>query len=140
MIQEEASQLEKQIEIIDQQANELMQISKSLEDLWKKEETPEFLANLGKGIFVKSKAIEKELFVNIGKGVVIKKTPKETVEIIKNQLRKVSETREEFIVRINELQCEMQNIIQEAEKNEHECKCEKGEKCEDKECKCKSKE
>jgi len=147
MIEEEARQIEEQIGIIDQQTSELIQISKSLEQLWSKEEHPEFLANLGKGIFVKAKAIEKELFVSIGKGTVVKKTPKEAIEIITTQLRKASETKLEFMSRINELQNEMQKLVAEAEKEVHECKCGKGEKCncgddckcEDEECKCEDK-
>ena len=150
VIEEEARQIEMQIEMIDQQSNELIQISKSLEQLWLKEENPEFLANLGKGIFVKAKALEKELFVSIGNGTVVKKTPKEALEIIMIQLRKASETKSEFMSRINELQVEMQRLAEEAgkENKDHngeecscgdDCKCEEeceGEKCGD-DCRCK---
>jgi prefoldin alpha subunit len=135
IIEEEARQIENQIEMMDQQAGELVQIKKSLEELWQKEETPEFLANLGKGIFIRTKALEKELFVSIGKGTVVKKSPKETIEIITNQLKRVSETKSEFMCRINELQVEMQNLAEEADKGNNEkegCEkdCECGENCE----------
>jgi prefoldin alpha subunit len=144
VIEEEARQMEMQIEMIDQQTNELIQISKSLEELSQVEENPEFLANLGKGIFIKAKALEKELFVSIGKGIVIKKTSKEAIEIITTQLRRASETKLEFISRINELQMNMQKLVEEAEKTNtkeehHKKNCECGEdcKCEDEKCECK---
>jgi len=145
VIEEEARQIEMQIGMIDQQSNELIQISKSLEQLWIKEENPEFLANLGKGIFVKAKALEKEIFVSIGNGTVVKKTPEEAVEIIMTQLRRASETKSEFMSRINELQIEMQKLAEEAGKddkshNEEECSCGEECKCEEEcgdDCKCK---
>jgi len=134
VIEEEARQIEMQIEMIDQQTMELIQISKSLEQLWLKEETPEFLANLGKGIFIKTKVLEKEVFVSIGRGVVVKKTPKEAVEIITTQLRRASETKSEFMLRINELQGEMQKLVEEAEKTDikkehHKKECDCGDDC-----------
>lgn len=135
IIEEEAGQIERQIEIIDQQTSELIQISKSLEQLWLKEENPEFLANLGKGIFIRAKALEKELFVSIGKGTVVKKTPKETIEIITTQLRRASETKSEFMSRINELQNEMQKLIEEAENEDKKrIKEHSHEECDDPEC------
>ena len=139
IIEEEARQIEMQIEMIDQQSTELVQISKSLEQLWSKEESPEFLANLGKGIFIKAKALEKELFVSIGKGTVVKKTPKEAIEIIKTQLKRASETKSEFMSRINALQVDMQKLVEEAEKSEtgkehHHKDCDCGENCEGEEC------
>jgi len=143
IIEEEARQIEAQIEMIDQQTNELIQISKSLEELSRVGENPEFLANLGKGIFIKAKALEKELFVSIGKGNVIKKTPREAIEIIATQLRRASETKSEFMSRINELQIDMQKLVEEAEKTEskeehHKKDCDCGDdcKCEDEECEC----
>ena len=139
LIQEEAGQIEKQIEMIDQQTNELIQISKSLEQLELKENNPEFLANLGKGIFIKAKGLEKELFVSIGRGVVVRKTPKETVEIITTQLRKASETKSEFMLRINELQTEMQKLIEEVEEEDkNKSQDKKNCDCSD-DCKCEGK-
>jgi len=145
VIEEEARQIEMQMEMIDQQSNELIQISKSLEELSRAEENPEFLANLGKGIFIKAKALEKELFVSIGNGTVVKKTPKEAIEIITTQLRRASETKSEFMSRINELQGDMQKLAEEAEKSETKennhkknCECDddcEGEKCGE-DCKC----
>jgi len=143
VIEEEARQIEMQIEVIDQQTIELIQISKSLEELWRAEENPKFLANLGKGIFIEAKALEKELFVSIGKGTVVKKTPKEAIEIITTQLRRASETKLEFMSRINELQMEMQKLVEEAEKTDTKeerhkknCECNDDCKCEDEKCEC----
>jgi len=135
VIEEEAKQIEEQIGMIDQQSNELVQISKSLEQLWLKEENPEFLANLGKGIFIKAKALEKELFVSIGNGTVVKKTAKEAIEIITTQLRRASETKSELMSRINELQNEMQKLVEEAEKEDQRMGEHEHEKCDDPECK-----
>ena len=135
IIEEEARQIEGQIEIIDQQTSELIQISKSLEELWRAEENPEFLANFGKGIFIKAKALEKELFVSIGKGTVVKKTPKEAIEIITTQLKGASETKAEFMSRINELQKEMQEIVKNVEKeDDKKTHGHKHEECDDPGC------
>jgi prefoldin alpha subunit len=138
MLQQEAEKIEQQVQAIDQQINELGGIRESIEALSTKKDK-ELLANIGKGIFVKTELKEEEMFVNVGRGIMVKKTADDTKRIIEEQTKKMFEAKESFMVRIQEIQEQMQNLIMEIQNSNHEhscgnedCECE--EPCED--CSC----
>lgn len=114
MIQQEAQALEEKLQTIDQQIQEMEAIKASLIEIDKKDSN-EFLANLGKGIFIKTEIKEKELFVNIGKNTLVKKDPKETITIIEDQTQRLFIGKEEVMGRIEQIQQEMHAIIMEAQ-------------------------
>jgi len=134
MLGQEAERLEQQMQILDQQAVELASVKESLEAIKNSEKNAEILANLGKGIFVKADLKDKELFVNIGKDVIIRKTPDETLKIIDEQTKKLSEGKQSIIEKIQELQLNMNELLQKAQqaqssgehKHEHSNECENG--------------
>lgn len=152
MLSEEAEKIEQHVQMLDQQANELQEIRKSIEGIKNTSGNQEILANLGKGIFVKAEVKSKELLINIGKETIVKKTPEETIGIIDNQLLRLTEGKQELISRIQEIQQQVQGLLIQARKSdsksnhEHdECECEdcEGEcdcngdcKCEENECEC----
>lgn len=121
MIEQEAQKLEERITIFNSQIQEMNAIKKCLEEIENKninDKDGEILSNLGKGIFIKTEIKSKDLFVNVGKNIVIKKNTKETVKILDDQLKKLSLGKEETTNRIIKLQVEMQNLIQEAQKEQ----------------------
>jgi prefoldin alpha subunit len=144
MLGQEAEKIEQHMQAIDQQIQELASVKQSIEAIKdEKEKNKEILANLGKGIFVKSQIKDNELFVNIGNETVVKKTPEQTMQIIDEQTARMLAGKQEMTLRIEQLQSEMQSILAEAQskslsKDEHACKdeecdgnCECEEPCKD---------
>lgn len=134
MIEQEANQINQQLEVVEQNIIELNELKDSLDEINKKD-SKEFLANLGKKIFIPVDIREKKLIVDVGDKNFIKKSIPETKEIIKDQIDKLEILKMQFSERVESLQMEMQNIIMEISKNKcsHDnCSCE--EECED--CKC----
>lgn len=146
MIEQEASRIDQQLQVMDQHIADLIAIKSSISEIGTTKEK-EIMANLGKGIFVKAEIKTKDLLVNTGRNIFIKKTPEQTIEIIDNQISKLTSGKQEFTGRIMDLQAEMQEIVSQAQSsksqqqdsqnpnshkhNGHECKCEHdcGDKC-----------
>ncbi len=93
LMEQQARELEGNLQIIDNQINELEQFLDGLGFLIKTR-NKEILASVGKGVYVSSK-IEKmdKLFVEVGAGVVVQKTPEDTAEVVKNQISRLKEAR-----------------------------------------------
>ena len=117
MIQQEAGQLEEKLQTIDEQISSMEAIKASIKEIDKKD-SKEFLANLGKGIFMKAEVTDKNLFVNVGKNTLIKKNPEETIKIIDDQVKKLFLGKEGVMRNIEGLQVEMQKLMQEAQKEQ----------------------
>jgi prefoldin alpha subunit len=144
MIEQEATKLDQQLQMMDQQIQELIAIKASIEAISTTKEK-EILASLGKGIFIKAEIKSQDLMVNTGKDIFIKKTPSETMQIIDSQVKRLEAGKEEFTNKIIELQSQMQVLMEYMNKeNKHNkehahgcgdeaCECE--EPCEDCECK-----
>jgi len=115
IIEQEAQRLEQQMQVIDQQIQEMQAIKASIEDLDSNKDNNEMLANLGKGILIKTEIKSKDLFVNVGKNIIIKKDTKETIGIIDDQMQRLVSGKQEVLNRIEELQGEMQMLITEAQ-------------------------
>jgi len=119
LLGQEAERLEQQIQAIDQQILELNSVSGSIEEISKKtDEKTEILANLGKGVFLKTELKSKELLVNVGKDILLKKTPEETRTIIEEQLEKLASGREKILKQIEKLQESMQKILGEVKEEQ----------------------
>ena len=117
MFENEAKQIQEQAELANQQIAEFEVLKNSLDKL-ENEEEKEFLAALGKGVFIKSEIKDKELFVNIGNGIVIKKKPEETKKIIERQIGQLESLRTELVNGIEKLNSEMQKLIEEAQRQD----------------------
>jgi prefoldin alpha subunit len=114
MLQQQAQQVQEQIQVIDQNILELNSLISGLEDL-KGKEGNEVLAPLGRGIFVKSKILSERLTVDVGgKNFVIKSIP-ETEEIVMGQIKKVEEAKKQMLDELERLNGELMNLIKEAE-------------------------
>ena len=117
MLGQEAEKIEQQIQAIEQQAAELQAVRESLEAI-KGGKQKEMLANLGKGIFIPAEIKEKELLVNVGKSILIKKNPEETLKIIGEQIKKLIDGKNGFVLKIENLQEEMQQLLLEMQKEQ----------------------
>lgn len=113
MIQKQSEELEEKMQQIDKQIQDMGSIRKSIEELDGKEE---ILSNLGKGIFLRTGIKEEDLFVNVGKNILIRKTQKQTIEIIGEQIAKLLNGKKEVMDAIEELHEETNILISEVER------------------------
>ncbi|MFH1500681.1 MAG: prefoldin subunit alpha [archaeon] len=112
LLEQQSQEIEKQINLVEQQINELQIFSLNL-DKFKGE--GEMLAPLGRGVFVKSEVKDKKLFVNIGSGVIVKKTPEEAKEIVLDQVNKLGNLRVELFNEIEKVNSELLKLIEKAQ-------------------------
>ena len=117
ILQEEARRLQEQVQLVNQETADL-EIVKTGVDKLGEEKSEEILAPVGKGIFIKSKPLEKELFVNVGKGIVLKKTPKDAVKIIDKQVKQLQDLKKALINEIEKINVELQEVIIQAQKEQ----------------------
>ena len=115
MLEQEFGRLQQQMQIIEQQILELQGLQIGLQELEKTEEK-QMLANLGKGVFIKTEILDKELLVDIGNRIFVKKDISKTTELIEEQLEKLIEARTQIIEKMQGFQEQMEKIIVEAEK------------------------
>lgn len=128
MAEQEAEQLNEQIELIDQHISEFKEIEESLEKIEEKD-TKEILANLGKKIFIPVEIKDKTLIVEVGNKTFVKKSIPETKSLISGQSEKLANARGQIVERLGEMQEEMQEMINEIQlkekssnhKHDHKC-------------------
>ena len=111
MLQQEAEDLNQQLQLIDQNLSEIETLKLSLEEI-DKTENKEILANIGKKIFLPVEIKDKNLFVEIGRGNYVKKTVPETIQVIEEQTKKLIAGKQEVVERIESLQKEVENMMQ----------------------------
>jgi len=117
MMEQEANQLNEQLQMIEQNVNEMLELKASLDEIGK-EENKDILANIGKKIFIPVEIKARELIVEVGKGHYVKKTPEETIKIVEGQLDRLMEGKNQIMARLEELQGEMQGLIMEIEQEQ----------------------
>jgi len=112
LLEQEAKQAQEKLEAVKEQASDFEALKLSLERI-DQNAGGEFLASLGKGIFVKSELKDKELFVNIGNGIIVKKNIKETLDIIDKQLATMQEIKKEVLGVIQQVNEKLQEVFME---------------------------
>jgi prefoldin alpha subunit len=110
MIEQEINQLNQQFQLIEQNIRELQNIELSLIEI-EKEKTKEILINLGKGIYLPVDIKEKKLIIEVGGKNLVKKDPKETKEIIKDQIEKLTGAKIQVQERLESLYAEINNLL-----------------------------
>jgi len=114
-LEQEATKFQEQMQMLDQQASEIMAIQDSLHELDKSKEKTIY-ANIGKNIFVKTEIIDKNLLVDVGNKTFLKKNIPDTLKVVEEQLSKIAEAKNKIIERLQELQQQMEAIVEQAEK------------------------
>ena len=110
-IEEEAQGLEENLQLVMTQIAELENFKESLEFLGKSREK-EILSSLGKRVYMKSKIEDREkLFVEVGAGVVVRKTPEDTIGIVKEQILRLQEARVQISAMLEIYQKELENFM-----------------------------
>ena len=112
-IERVARELEENLQLIEMQIEELTAFNNSLEFLMKSKDK-EMLSSIGKMVYIKT-AIEdkKKLFIDVGAGVVVKKTPEETIEIVKEQILRLQEARVQISSQLEIYRGKLQEFIEE---------------------------
>ena len=100
-------ELERNLEMIESQVIELESFKSGIDSL-SKSKVDNILTSLGKGVYTKSKLLNKEeMLVEVGAGVVLIKSAAETINVINSQIVRLKEAR---IHIINELQNKHEEI------------------------------
>ena len=118
LLQEEAQKVQQQLDAVEQQLNELTQYKLHLHTFEKSTEK-ELLSSLGKGIYAKTSLVSKDLFLEVGAGVVVKKTPKEVVLVIEDQIKKLSQMRGHLLGQQEICEKAMRDLIEEVQRQQH---------------------
>lgn len=112
MAEEQAHQLEENLQLVDAQITELEEFNGNLKTLRESKEK-EMLSQLGKRVYIKTKIEDKEkLFVEVGTGVVVKKTPEETMKIVSNQISRLQEAKAQILSQLNVYHIQLQEFLE----------------------------
>lgn len=113
LFEQETNKLQESIQAVNQQILEFESLKLSINKINGKEK--DILANLGKGVFIKSEIKDKNLFVNVGSGIVLRKSPLETAEIIDMQVEELKKLKQSFVQNIVEIDSQVQELISQAQ-------------------------
>ncbi|MEM0465212.1 MAG: prefoldin subunit alpha [Candidatus Pacearchaeota archaeon] len=116
IIEQEAQQLNQQIQIIEQNISEIISVKESINEI-QKEDVKEILANLGKKVFIPVEIKEKYFIVDVGNKKFVKKSFSEINNLISEQLEKLRITRNQISKRLEDLEKEAEKILNEIEKS-----------------------
>ena len=110
-VEGEARLLEENLQLLDNQIAELNEFKKSLDFIMKSKDK-EMLSPIGKRVYVKTSIEDKEkLFVEVGAGVIVKKSPSETLEIVKEQISRLQEARMQISMQLEEYRGELEDFV-----------------------------
>ncbi|MBU3913498.1 MAG: prefoldin subunit alpha [Nanoarchaeota archaeon] len=119
MLEQRAEERRQQIGETDRQIEEMMQLRMSLERL-ESSRGKEILSALGRGVFLNTKVNDDKVFVNVGRKVLVRKTFKEAIEILDNQLEGLEAMKSELMNGVEEINLKLYELLEEAQKAEKE--------------------
>ena len=99
LIERHLQDLAEKIDYVSQQLAELEEFDKNLKFL-KNVKGKDVFSSVGKGVYSRSSCTDDSLFVNVGAGVIVKKTPEETSEIIKSQIKNFHEAKNTLMTQL----------------------------------------
>lgn len=109
-------QIQQQLQLIKQAIVDLTSLDKDIDNL-KGKKDQEILAPISNGIFVKAKLISEELIVDIGKQNFIKKSIPETKITIQEQIKKLEEVQKQLTNSLEEINKEANEILMNIEED-----------------------
>jgi len=119
ILQQQAQQIQEQLQLVEQNVSDLNSISDGLNELKDKKDS-EMLAPLGRGIFIKAKILSEELTVDIGKKNFVKKSIPETQEIVAIQIEKIEQIKEQLLDELDKINNQLLTLINTAERDDKE--------------------
>lgn len=110
MFEKQIEQLSQQLQLIEKSVLDLNSLNFGMDEI-KDSVGKEILAQLGKGIFVKTKLISDELVVDVGDKNFVKKSIPETKSIIKEQIEKLNHLKKDLEDKIEEINKEVEELV-----------------------------
>ena len=111
VIEQELNMLNNQFQLIENNLHELQSLHESLHEL-EKNKSKELLVNIGKRIFLPVSIMENHFIVDVGKNNLVKKNISETMDIVHEQIEKLTHGKNQVMERIEELDREMESLVQ----------------------------
>ena len=106
VFEQQIRQLQQQLQLIEKSILDLNSLDFGLDEI-KGSVGKEILAQLGRGIFAKTKLISEDLIVDIGEKTLVKKTIPETKKLIQEQIKKLEEIKKELQSNLEEINEEL---------------------------------
>ena len=110
IFEQQAQQIQQQLEMIESGVAELTNLGIGLEELNGKKDK-DILAPIGSGIFVKANLLSEDLIVDIGGKNFIKKSIPETKEMIKQQIHRLEDVYGQLTSSLDEINSQVTEII-----------------------------
>ena len=117
MYEQQIQQLQQQLEAVEQAIVEMTSLVLGLDELVGSKDK-EILAPIGRGIFVKTKLISKDLTVDVGGKNFVKKSIPETKKLIQDQVIKLEEVKKELEGNLEEINNELTTTFMNVQKEE----------------------
>jgi prefoldin alpha subunit len=117
MFEQQIRELQQQIEAIERGIVELNSLNFGLDELTGST-GKEIFAPLGKGIFVNAKLLSEQLKVDIGNGNLVNKSIPETKELIEEQIKKLSQIKQELESNLEQLGEELTKMMKEIQEKQ----------------------
>ncbi len=114
MFEQQAQEVNEQMKVIDSQINEMGGLKLSLSKVGKK--TGEMLANLGRGIFLKTNIKDEKVFMNVGSKVLVKKSFSEAGEVVDGQINELLKIKEQLMNNLKNINAGLGKLVEEANK------------------------
>jgi len=140
IFEQQIMQIQQQLQAIDQAISEITLLENGLNELIGKKDL-EMFSSLGKGIFAKTKLISEELLVDVGEKNFVTKSIPETQELIREQLEKLDQVKEELENELENINSEITRVMLEHhQKLKSPCACDSEKECDCKDnCDCEKK-
>jgi prefoldin alpha subunit len=107
---QQAQAHEERLNFLNQQIGELETFNESLKQIEHNTEG-QFMTSLGKGVFVKTKRLDSDFLVDVGANVMVKKELGDIQGTLEEQVKRLTELREEVKDDLNELQQELAEMM-----------------------------
>lgn len=102
--------LNQQSQLIDRNIIELTSLNSGMDEI-KGSVGKEVLAQLGRGIFVKTKLVSNDIVVDVGGKTFVKKSIPETKKIIEEQIEKLNQIQKELENEAQKIDVEMSELV-----------------------------
>ncbi len=110
MFEKQIEQLNQQLQLVEKNMVDLDSLNFGMDDI-RGSVGKDVLAQLGGGIFVKTKLISEELVVDVGNQNFVKKSIPETKKIIREQTEKLRTLKKELEDKLKEIDEEVKQLV-----------------------------
>ncbi|MAG78978.1 prefoldin subunit alpha [Candidatus Pacearchaeota archaeon] len=117
MFEQQIQQLQQQLQAVEQSMVEMNSLNLGLDEI-KGAKGKEIFAQIGRGIFAKTKLLSEDLTVDIGGKNLVKKTVPETKKLIEEQINKLKDVQGNLNSNMDQISGELQKTLIEAQKQE----------------------